>query len=193
MPNAGVIVVRQDSPIKALADLKAAGLVHQVVPVARRADVAPIAQRHLDADLHRSGAVVRIKNARQTCGQNAHKIFGKPNRRFVRESGQDDMFQRLQLCLERSVDARVGMAEQVHPPRTDPVQIALAIEIDQPCALTPRHRNERQGFVVFHLGAGVPDGGEAAAQESIIIHGDIMRDLATKQKGPVIQDKPFVG
>jgi hypothetical protein len=66
------------------------------------------------------------------------------DRRRVGEAGQNDVLQPVQLILEGSVDARVGVAEQVHPPRADGVQIAPAVEIVQPRARTARDRDQGQ-------------------------------------------------
>jgi len=67
-----------------------------------------------------------------------------------------------ELVRKRGVDARVTVAEQVHPPRADGIEIAPAFEVVEPAALSPRHRDERQRFVVLHLRAGMPHGRQAA-------------------------------
>ncbi|MNP49748.1 hypothetical protein D3C76_1439550 [compost metagenome] len=49
------------------------------------------------------------------------------------------------------------MAEDVDPPGADRIQVAPALEVFQPDAFAAADRNDRQAFVVFHLGAGVPE------------------------------------
>ena len=100
--------------------------------------------------------------ARQPLGQLHHRLVG--------EAGQHDVLQLVQLVLERGVDARVAVAEQVDPPRADGIEIALALEIVQPHALAARDRHQRQGFVLLHLGAGVPDRVQAALQVIRVFH-----------------------
>jgi hypothetical protein len=80
----------------------------------------------------------------------------------VREAGEHGVFQRIQLVFQRRVDARVGMAEQVHPPRADGVEVAAAFMVVQPCALAPADGDQRDGFVVLHLGARMPYAAQAA-------------------------------
>ncbi len=72
------------------------------------------------------------------------------------ETGKNHVFQLVDLILDALVDARVGVSENVDPPGTDSVQITLALEVFKPYAFTTLDRYQRQIFVVFHLGAGVP-------------------------------------
>jgi hypothetical protein len=65
----------------------------------------------------------------------------------------------------------VAVAEQVRPPGTDGVEEAMAIHVLQPRALRAADRHQRQGLVQLHLGARVPDGVEAAAEEVVVVHG----------------------
>ena len=51
------------------------------------------------------------------------------------EAGQHDMLELPELVDHRGVDARIGMPEQVDPPRAHRIQIAPAVEVVQPHAL----------------------------------------------------------
>ncbi|MNJ20614.1 hypothetical protein D3C77_149490 [compost metagenome] len=66
------------------------------------------------------------------------------------------MLKLVDLILDALVDARVGMAEHIDPPGADSVQVALAFKVFQPHAFAALDRDQGQVFVVFHLGAGVP-------------------------------------
>jgi hypothetical protein len=68
------------------------------------------------------------------------------------------------LCAlrERGIDARVGVPEKIHPPRADRIEVAPAVEIIEPASGPARHGDERQGFVMLHLGARMPDSAQAA-------------------------------
>jgi hypothetical protein len=73
---------------------------------------------------------------------------------------------RVELGLEGVADARVGVAEQVDPPRADAVEVAPAVHVDEPRAFAPGDGDEGQLLVVLHLGARVPHGGEGAGEEA---------------------------
>src|SRR5260221_10169473 len=69
---------------------------------------------------------------------------------------------------------RMPVAEDVGPPRTHRVEIALALEVFEPDAFRGLDRHERQPLVVLHLRAGVPDASEGAGGELCVLHiGDI--------------------
>src|SRR5579859_3757270 len=84
------------------------------------------------------------------------------------ETGEDHVLQLVHLLHESGVDARVRMAEQVHPPGADGVQIAAPIEVLQPYPLAAADGHRRQGLVVLHLRAGVPQDREVAAYEGVV-------------------------
>ena len=92
----------------------------------------------------------------------------------MRETGEHDVFKRVELFAQGRVDTRVAVAEEVDPPRADAIQIAPAVKVVQPGALTTRNRDQRQVvFVLLHLRARMPDSGEAAAQQGGIAHQEI--------------------
>lgn len=62
------------------------------------------------------------------------------------------------------------MAEQIDPPGTDSIQVALAIEVGQPYAFGAGNGHDGQGLMALHLGARVPDGIEAALQPGLVVH-----------------------
>ena len=69
---------------------------------------------------------------------------------------QHDMFDFFQLIADGGVDSRIGMPEQIDLPRTDGIEVAIAISIVQPYTLTTRNRYQRVLFVLFHLRARMP-------------------------------------
>ena len=84
------------------------------------------------------------------------------HRGLVREAGEDRVLEALELLAHRGVDARVGVAEQVHPPGADAVEVALAGEVLEPHARSRAQRDHRHGLVVLHLRARMPDVREIA-------------------------------
>ena len=81
---------------------------------------------------------------------------------LVCAAGEHGVFEGVELVFQRCIDTRIGMAEQVDPPGADCVQIAVVRAIVEPRALASCDRDQRQTLVVLHLGAGVPDGTQAA-------------------------------
>src|SRR6185437_10082746 len=87
----------------------------------------------------------------------AHQLLGQFDRRRMGEAGEDHVLQRARLLGQRGGDARVGMPEQVGPPRADAVEVAAAFGVVEPRAFAAHDRYERDRLVVAHLGAGMPD------------------------------------
>ena len=86
----------------------------------------------------------------------------------MREAGEDDVFQFIQLFTQRGVDTRMRVTKKIDPPGADTVEVAATVEIVKPGALATRNGNHRQGAVaadgvLLHLGAGVPDGRQTAS------------------------------
>src|SRR5207248_4990420 len=73
------------------------------------------------------------------------------------EPREQHMLQEVKLGMNGGVDTGMGMAEKIYPPGTDGIEITLAVEIFEPHAFAPPHRDQRQALVVLHLGAGMPE------------------------------------
>ncbi|MNL81579.1 hypothetical protein D3C87_2087390 [compost metagenome] len=54
----------------------------------------------------------------------------------MRKPGQHGMLEFIQLVFKLSINAGIGVTKQIDPPRTDRIQIALAIRSVQPGPLT---------------------------------------------------------
>ncbi|MCY1417181.1 hypothetical protein D9M71_327080 [compost metagenome] len=128
----------------------------------RLAAVEPVVVAHLQRHLDAGGAVVGVEHPRQAGRGDLHQALGQLDHRLVAEAGEDHVLQLVDLVLDALVDARVGVAEHVHPPGADRVQVALALEVLQPHAFAAADRHHRQALVVLHLGAGVPEHVEVA-------------------------------
>jgi len=114
-------------------------------------------EAHLERDLHRRGTVRAEEAVSEHAARQPDQPLGQLHRRAVRGAGQHGVLQHVQLRLDRGVDMRIGMAEQVDPPRAGAVQVALAVEVDQPGALAARDRQRRHGVEPRILRARVPD------------------------------------
>ena len=78
------------------------------------------------------------------------------------EAREEHVLEAFELGPERGVNARVAMPEEIHPPRTDGIQIAPAIKIVEPATLAAGNRYQGKLLVVLHLRARVPHSGKAA-------------------------------
>jgi hypothetical protein len=90
---------------------------------------------HLQRDLDRRGAIRGIEGVAEIVPGQRGQLFRQLDHRLVGKAGQHRVFQRVQLRLQGGVDARVRVAEQVHPPRADAIQVAPAFMVVQPRAL----------------------------------------------------------
>ena len=96
----------------------------------------------------------------QALGQFDHRLMG--------EAGEHHVFERIELLAQCRLDARMTVAEQVDPPRTDGVQNSIAVKIVQPHTLGTAHRHQRHQLVVFHLCARVPARAQAARAHGVV-------------------------
>jgi hypothetical protein len=119
-------------------------------------DVAPVVEAHLQRHFHGGGAVVRVEALRESGRRNGRERFGELDDRLVREARQDHLLEALELRRHRRVDARVRVAEEVHPPGADGVEITLAGEILEPHARAAPDGDHRHALVILHLRARMP-------------------------------------
>jgi hypothetical protein len=131
----------------------------------RAPGIAPVVEAHLERHLDRARAVVGIETARQARRGKRSEPLGKLDRRCVREACQHHVLEAAELARDRGADARVGVAEQVDPPRADRVEVAAAVGVVEPHALAALDGDHRQPLVVLHLRARVPDGVQIATGE----------------------------
>ncbi len=136
----------------------------------RFARVAPVMQAHLEGDLDSGGAALRIEAARKTRRSDMDETFRQRHDGFVRKAGEQYVFQFSKLARDGGIDPRVGMPEQVNPPRTDAIEVAASLEILEPDAVPAPDRNGGVSLVVLHLRAGMPQDTEVARDQGRGIH-----------------------
>ncbi|MNZ24435.1 hypothetical protein D3C78_415830 [compost metagenome] len=118
--------------------------------------VQPVVEAHFQRHFDAGRTVIGVEHPIQAFRGDLHQALGQLDHRLMTETGEDHVLELVDLVLDTLVDAWVGMAEDVDPPGADGIEIALAFEVFQPHAFATLDRNQRQFFVVFHLGAGVP-------------------------------------
>ena len=134
----------------------------------RLAAVEPVVKAHFQRDFDAGRAVIGVEASSQAFRRHLHQALGQLDHRLMAETGEDHVFELIDLILDALVDARVGMAEHIDPPGADRIEVALAFEVFQPDAFTALDRDQRQLFVIFHLGAGMPQHREIALHPLII-------------------------
>ncbi|MNF63687.1 hypothetical protein D3C84_453950 [compost metagenome] len=133
-----------------------------------QAFVEPVVKAHFQRHFDAGRTVIGVEAPGQPFGRNLHQAFGQFDHRLVAESGENHMLQLIDLVLDALVDPRVGMAEDVDPPGADRIEITFAFEVFEPDAFAALDRDQRQLFVIFHLGAGMPQNREIALHPLII-------------------------
>ena len=122
-----------------------------------RAPVAVGVVAHLECHLHGTGTVVGVEDFVEIPGGQGGELLGQVHCRPMAEPGQQDMLELLRLAGDPAADVGIGMAEEVDPPAADGIEIAPSVEIVKPDPLGTLDGDQGEGFMVFHLGAGVPD------------------------------------
>ena len=138
----------------------------RVMRLARGALPLPVVEAHLQRDLGRRRAVGGIERVRQSRGRERRQSLGQLDDRAVGEAGEHHVLELGELRGQRRVDPRVGVAEQVDPPRSDRIEVAAPVVVVEPGPGRARDRDRRRLLVLLHLRAGVPDR-IAAAQRPV--------------------------
>ena len=116
--------------------------------------ISPGVKAHFQCDFHRTGAVASVESVTQA-GE-----FGEPlgelNNGLMREPRKHRVFELVKLVFERGIDTRIGMAEQIDPPRGNGIEITLAIGIDQPRPLALDNGHQWKALVMLHLRTRMP-------------------------------------
>ena len=131
--------------------------------------IAPVMKTHLQRDLYSGCAIGRIEAMPEMMAGQRRQPLGELHHRFVREAGEHDVLEGLQLLAQCGVDAGVGMAEQVGPPRADAIKQRISLLVIKPASLSFGNGNQGQRFVMLHLCARVPNGSQTAIHKSSLI------------------------
>jgi hypothetical protein len=117
---------------------------------------------HLHGDLDGRGTVAGVKSVPQVVLGQGRELFRQLHHGRVGEACQHDVFNAAHLLLNGRIDAGVGVAKEVGPPRTDAVHVSAALDVVKPDPFAPMDGQRRHRLVVLHLGAGVPNAQAAA-------------------------------
>ncbi|MNH17182.1 hypothetical protein D3C79_768430 [compost metagenome] len=121
-----------------------------------QAFVEPVVEAHFKCYFDARRTIIGVEAPGEPFRRELYQAFGQLNYRLVAETGEDHMLKLVDLVFDALVDPRVGVAEDVDPPGTDSIEVTLAFKVFQPHTFAALDRDQGQVFVVFHLGAGVP-------------------------------------
>ena len=129
----------------------------------RTAGIAPVMKAHLERNFRGGRAIGGVEGVAQAMVGQRRQPFRQLDHRRMGKPGQHGVFEGVELLVQGGVDAWVGVAEQVGPPRADAVEKTPTVEIVQPGPFAAGDRNQgeiarrRAIAVVAHLRARMPD------------------------------------
>ncbi len=115
-------------------------------------------EAHLHRDFNRGRTIVGVEATGQPFRSDRDQRLRQLDYRLVCKASQDDLLETVELLAYGGVEAGVRVAEEVHPPRADGVEISLAREVFEPDALAAADGDHRQVLlVILHLRTRVPN------------------------------------
>ena len=72
------------------------------------------------------------------------------------------MLEPVNLRLDRRIDARIYMTEEIRPPGTHNVQVFPAVYVIEPDTFAALNDHRRKLLIILHLSAGVPNARKVA-------------------------------
>src|SRR5262249_6287641 len=112
---------------------------------------------HLDRDLDRGRAVVRVEHMGQTRRCACDQIARECGRRLVRNARERAMSERFALLTKHAKKARVAMPEGGDPPRRVAVEILATVSVVELRALRTRDDDGVFFFPLVDWRVGMPD------------------------------------
>ena len=118
--------------------------------------LGPELERHLERDLHGGSAVVAEEDAGESRRGDPDQPLRQLDRRHAREPEQRGVRQAVELLVYGCPELRVIVPVHVHPHRGDPVEVAVALRVDQVVALAALDHQRPAVEPLVHLGERVP-------------------------------------
>ena len=130
--------------------------MHQI-GLAGASRILPILIGHLEGHFHGGRTVVRVKHLIQTGRGDLNQFAGELHGGRIGETQKCGMRHTIDLFLERAIDYRLAVTVHGNPQAGDPVQIAVAVGVDQLVAVCPVDDQRLVGDPIAHLGKRMPD------------------------------------
>ncbi len=119
--------------------------------------VLAVAVTHLHGDFHGAGPVARKEHAGHFVRSERDKAVSQFFGGTVRDACEQDMLKCARLFGQRFGDARVGVAENIGPPRADSVYVGFAFVVVYVYPFSGCDFEKRMLLNVFHLGHRMPE------------------------------------
>lgn len=121
------------------------------------AGLVVVLEGHFQSGFHGGGAVVMEGESGEALRQDFLQFPGQLYGGLVGEVGENDVFEPVDLVFQGLIDFRIGMAEEVAPPRGNDVQIGFSSGVVEVDAFAVIDDDRGKYFIVLHLHGGVPD------------------------------------
>lgn len=119
-------------PVVALGETDEGG-----APGMLAASLSPVLEGHLQGDLGRGGAGVRVEDAAQPRRRDLDEPLGQLRGGSVRQPEHGRVGDAIELLPDRGVDRRMPVTVHVAPQRRGAVDVAVAVDVDEVGALGP--------------------------------------------------------
>ena len=139
-------------PVVGVAQVDERGAAHVLA-----AALLPVLEGHLQRDLGRRRARVRVEDAAQPRRRDLDQARGQLGGARVGEPEHRRVGDLVELVAHRAVDERVAVAVDVAPERGDAVDVAAPVAVDQVGALGPLDHQRLLRAPIALLGEGVPE------------------------------------
>ena len=130
--------------------------------------VFEVVEGHLERHLHRAAPVVGVKTSIHT--RKPHEPLRKTDNLLVCEAGEYHMLESFELLVYLFIDVVVAVAKKIDPPATDTIDVGVVFEVVEIDPFGSLDRNDRDRFVIFHLGTRVPDMCQVSTHKLFVSH-----------------------
>jgi hypothetical protein len=106
--------------------------------------IAVAVEAHFQGDFDCGRSVVRVEHLAQPFRRARQQAFGQFDCRRMTETCQQNVFELPSLLRDCFSNFRMCVAKQIGPPRTDCIEVALAVVVFQPDTFAAPDRYQRQ-------------------------------------------------
>ena len=131
-----------------------------------RVALLPVLDRHFEGHFNSRGSVVGIEDAAEAFWRDSNELTRQSNGWRVGKTEQRRMGDTSKLCGQRTIQARMSVAMNVHPDGGRAVEIFSSIRIDQVAAVALLDDHRKVLFPFLHLREWMPQIGMVPCGES---------------------------
>ena len=119
--------------------------------------VSPILEGHLERNLHRRRAIVRIKHSREAGRGEPNQLFRQGDGRRIGYAQHGRVRNPAELCGQGPIECRLSVAMEIDPDRRNAVKIPASFAILQVDALSSFDNQRSLFFPILLLREGMPE------------------------------------